>query len=414
MRILFLTQIIPYPLDAGPKVKTWHVLQYLANQNHEIHLLSFIRPEEKPFLPVMEKLCSDVSTVDIHRSRLADVAYWARSQISGRPFLIERDDIRDMRALVERKLAENAFDVIHADQLTMCQFALDIDKEYNLQNSSVIRVFDAHNAVWKIVKRIEENASFYLKIPLALEAKRIKRYEATIVSQFEQTLAVTEPDRQALVEAVNEFEPAQAHRELPISVIPIAANTNELLPVERIAGSKNILTLGTLHYPPNADGIRWFISEVFPLIQTQIPEVTLTIIGKNPPKDFLTLAAENPETIKVTGYVPDLIPYLENAGVLVVPVRVGGGMRVRILEALSYAMPVVTTTIGIEGIEAQAGRDVLIEDKAPDFAQAVVHILDDNNLQNALGTNGRRLIEKKYDWQVVLQKLTEIYQDIQT
>jgi glycosyltransferase involved in cell wall biosynthesis len=195
---------------------------------------------------------------------------------------------------------------------------------------------------------------------------------------------------------------------LPISVIPIAVDTQELKFTQRKQGSKNIITLGTLHYPPNADGIRWFFQEVFPLVHEHVPEATLTIIGKNPPPDFLQFAKDNP-AINVTGYVEDLTPYMERAALMVVAVRAGGGMRVRILEAFARGMPVVTTTVGLEGIEAEVGRDVLVEDEPQDFAESVIHLLQDEELQSMLAVNGRNLAEERYDWQVVLRKMDEVY-----
>jgi glycosyltransferase involved in cell wall biosynthesis len=211
------------------------------------------------------------------------------------------------------------------------------------------------------------------------------------------------------MEAVSEYAPSSEDNNLSITVIPIAVDTKLLSPINRVLNSKNIVTLGTLHYPPNADGIRWFAQEVFPLVQAKIPDATLTIIGKNPPQDLQNLALQSPESMQVTGYVPDLEPYFEKAGVLVVPVRAGGGMRVRILEAFSRSMPVVTTTIGLEGIDAQPGRDVLVRDTAPDFAQSVIDVLESSNLQEQLSSNGRTFVEKYYDWQVVLQKLDSVY-----
>ena len=124
MRILFLTQIIPYPPDAGPRVKTWHVLRYLSAQGHEVTLVSFVRPEEEQYVPVLRELCAAVHTVPIRRSRLADVGYWLRSHLSGRPFLIERDDLSAMRRLLAGLAAQERFDAVHADQLGMGQFAL--------------------------------------------------------------------------------------------------------------------------------------------------------------------------------------------------------------------------------------------------------------------------------------------------
>jgi glycosyltransferase involved in cell wall biosynthesis len=222
-------------------------------------------------------------------------------------------------------------------------------------------------------------------------------------------LAVTDVDRAGLEEALSFSRAKKDDHVASITVVPIAVNTQQLQPVKRKPGSRNIVTLGTLHYPPNADGIRWFFNEVFPLIRQRVPDVTLTIIGKNPPQDFLDLAAREPGVIKITGYVPELAPYLEQSALMVVPVRAGGGMRVRILEAFAYAMPVVTTTIGLEGIEAEPGKEVLVADSAKDFAACVSELLESTDLQENLSSKGRQLAENKYDWQVVLSAMSPIY-----
>lgn len=405
MRILLLTQIIPYPPDAGPKVKTWHVLRYLAESGHQITLVSFVRSEEEQYLPVMKQLCTAVHPVPIRRSRLADVGYWLRSHLTGRPFLIERDDLPPMRHLVRELLARETFDAIHADQLTMTQFALDALAGDDGKRPFLI--FDAHNAVWTITERMGENASWFLKPVLALESERIKRYEGMLTERFDHTMVVIEPDREALLAAVNDRFTTEVRQS--VSVIPIAVDTAKLQPLTRKPTSANIVTLGTLHYPPNADGIRWFLTEVLPLIRAQIPEAVLTIIGKNPPKDFVEAANQNPDHVAVTGYVPELDPYLDQAAIMVVPVRAGGGMRVRILEAFARAMPVVTTTVGLEGIEAAHGQEVLVANDPVAFAAATVELLQDQVLQERLAANGRILAENRYDWQVVLKKMNDIY-----
>jgi glycosyltransferase involved in cell wall biosynthesis len=218
---------------------------------------------------------------------------------------------------------------------------------------------------------------------------------------------VTEPDRQALIQASGNGK--GSYPEENILVVPIAVDTKQLQPCERKVDSNRIVTLGTLHYPPNADGIRWFAQEVFPLVRQQVPEASLTIIGKNPPNDFLQMAERDPQAFTVTGYVPELTPYLDEAALMVVAVRAGGGMRVRILEAFAQAMPVVTTTVGLEGIEARPGEDVLVADGPQAFAEAVVRLLRDPQLQARLAASGRRLAEQRYDWQVVLDKMDAIY-----
>ncbi|HEX9018482.1 MAG TPA: glycosyltransferase family 4 protein [Anaerolineaceae bacterium] len=409
MRILFLAQIIPYPLDAGPKVKTWNVLRYLVGCGHKVTFVSYVRPEELAYVGELKALCSEVHVVPLKRQRVLEPLYLARSVLTGRPFLIERDDRKAMRDLVARLATEKHYDVIHADQINMPQFA-----EYALRYAADPKpalIFDAHNAVWVILDRSAKDTRWFLKPLLGMEARKMRAYEGRLVRDFDCTMAVSEVDRRYLLEAA---EAANGKRPLPqIPVIPIAVNTQELQPVTRRNPSKNILTLGTLHYPPNAEGIRWFLQEVFPLVKARIPAATIAILGKHPPKDFQDLAAGAPETYLVPGYVPDLTGWLEKAAVMVVPVRVGGGMRVRILEAFARGMPVVTTTIGLEGIDARVGEDVLVEDDPQRFADAVVRVLEDTDLQDTLAKNSRKLAEERYDWKVVLDQLEQVYRGIE-
>ena len=409
MQILLLTQIIPYPPNAGPRMKTWHVLRYLVSRGHQVTLVSFVRPEEVQHLPVLADLCQAVHTVPIKRSRLADVVYLLRSQVSKRPFLIERDDLKEMQQLVARLVQSQPFDVVHADQLTMTQFALQaqiLADERGVKRPFTI--FDAHNATWTITRRMIDNVPWLLKPLLYLETERIKRYEARLIAELDHTMVVIDEDQDALLAGVTQAQ-ADSLRQR-ITTIPIAVDTAQLRPVPRQPDALNIMTLGTLSYPPNADGIRWFLNEVFPLIQQQMPDVTLTIVGKDPPRDFSQAAAAQPDTIHVTGFVPDLNPYMAAAAVLVVPVRAGSGMRVRLLEAFARAMPTVTTTIGLEGITAEHNRHVLIADDPAHFAEQTVRLLRDKGLQKRLGENGRLLAEQTYDWQIALQKMDAVFQ----
>jgi len=279
MHILFLTQILPYPPASGPKVKTWHVLRYLSQRGHKITLATFVRPEEIPYIGEVKKICAAVHTIPVYRSRLSDIRYFLRSLFSNRPFLVERDDLSEMRSVVNKVVTSESVDVIHADQLTMTQFAFPLILN---DGKKPVLVFDAHNAVWTIIERMKENAPFYLKPALWLETKRIRRYEGMIVSNFQETLAVTEPDRISLMDAIHEYQENSNCKVKPIHVIPIAVDTNQIRPVAREENSLNILTMGTLYYPPNADGIRWFVQDVFPLVRQRMPKVTLTRIGLAP------------------------------------------------------------------------------------------------------------------------------------
>lgn len=419
MRILFLTQIVPYPPDAGPKVKTWHVLRYLKAQGHHVTLVTFVRPEEYHHIGTLQNLCDKVYTVPIRRSRAWDLYYLLRSQLSGRPFLIERDDSREMQSIISKLIEEIGYDAVQADQLTMTQFPLNLIHAKNKSkyraspderlDMNTVFVFDAHNAVWRIVQEMVPKSTVLFRPFISLEARRIKNFEADVIRHFDKTLAVSEIDRNDLLKALNNATCLETDQE-KIEVFPITVDTHELKPIQQNNNSLNILTLGTLHYPPNADGIRWFLHDVFPLVQANIDGVTLTIVGKNPPTDFIDYAKEHPSMVCATGYVPDLDPYFQDAAIAVIPVRAGSGMRVRILEALARGMPLVTTSIGIEGIAATHDREVMIADSAPDFADAVIRMLKNESLRDRLATNGRKLVCEKYDWQVALRKMDQIYQ----
>ena len=417
MNILFLTQVVPYPPDAGPKVKTLNVIRYLAGKDYRVTLVTFVRPDEQEYLEVMKQYCDQVYSVPISRSRTKDLMFFSRSLVSGRPFLIERDDIQEMRLLVRELFSY--YDVVHADQLSMAQFGLHPVGEKDNRDSRIAGpegkpspclVFDAHNAVYKILERMVQRVPWYMKPLISREASQVQLFEAQVVRNFDHTFTVTEIDRLALLQADKDNN----SQGKSISVVPIGIDIEKIQPLPIEPDSFSILAMGTLHYPPNADGIRWFLEEVFPIVRSAVPETHLTIIGKNPPKDFIKIAQRKANSISVAGYVPDVKPFVQEAGVILVPLLAGGGMRVRILEALAYARPVVTTTTGLEGIEALPGKDILVADTPEDFAQETIRLLRDPALRKEIGGNGRQFVERRYDWRVVFKGYDTFYQKIDT
>ena len=413
MRILFLTQILPFPPDAGPRIKTWNVIRYLAGKGHQIHLVSFVRKEEEEYLDAVRAICDSVHMVPMQRSRRADAAAWARSQVKRRPFLVERDDMRSMTQLVHELISELDIEAIHADQLTMAQYAIEAVKAFNGGGRSLLLIFDAHNATWKAVERYALNASPLLRPILKNEARKVRQYEANLLRQFDHTLVVSDADRKALLEATergsNGAKSTKDRMAGRISVIPIGIDAHEIQSSPSISKTFSILALGSLNYPPNADGIRWFANDVFPLVKHAEPYAALTIVGREPPQDIQDLGERKRESITVTGHVSDLQPYFEAAVLMVVPVRAGGGMRVRILEGFARGMPMVTTSMGLEGIEATPGRDILAAENPTEFANAVLELLRDERLRKELAESGRQLVERKYDWRHALASLDEIY-----
>jgi glycosyltransferase involved in cell wall biosynthesis len=394
MKVLLLTQVLPYPPDSGPKVKTWNVLKYLA-QHHEVTLISFVRGDQSDEVRALENYCRAVYTVPIQRGPLRDAWYMGLSFLTGQPFLMIRDDRSAMRQLVDRVAAETRFDVAHADQLNMAQYAARVP--------GARKVIDAHNALWLLYKRLAETMKPGPKRwLLERDWRLLKQYEGQLCREFEAVLAVSEEDKTALEEA--------AGQPLNLSVIPIAVDTDEVTLVTRQVEANHILHIGTMYWPPNIDGIKWFIDQVYPHIRAKQPHIVFDVVGARPPQELLDLN-HNGSGINVTGYVDDPTPYLELARVMVVPLRAGGGMRVKILNALAQGLSIVSTTIGCEGIAVESGRHLLIADTPEAFAQATLRLLEDHRLANELGQNGRCLIQTTYDYRAACRPLEEIYRN---
>ncbi len=393
MNVLLLTQVLPYPPDSGPKVKTWNVIKYLARQ-HEVTLVSFVRGDQSAEVEHLRRYCRAVHTVPMSRHPLHDAAAMARSFLSGEPWMMVRDDRAAMRQLIDRLARETHFDVAHADQLNMAQYAARVP--------GARKILDAHNALWLLYQRLWQTMRFGPRqILLGRDWRLLKTHEGRVCREFDAVLAVSDEDRAALTEAMG--------AERPITVIPIAVDTDEIPVVQRAPEAHHLLHIGTMYWPPNIDGMLWFLREVYPLVRAQFPAVQLDVVGARPPQELLDFNAQN-IGVNVAGYVPDPAPYLQRAGVFIVPLRAGGGMRVKILEALSRGLPLVTTTLGCEGIAVEHERHVLIADTPEAFAAAVVRVLRDRAFADELGRAGRALIENTYDYRAACRPLDELYQ----
>lgn len=393
MKIMILTQVLPYPPDSGPKVKTLNVIKYLSGR-YELTLVSFTRGDQSKDVRHLQEYCKAVYTVPIQRGAALDAWYLLQSFLTGQPFMMRRDDRAAMRQLVDRLASEEQFDVAQADQLNMAQYARRV--------KGARWVLDAHNALWLLYKRLWQTMDpGPKKWLLNRDWRMLKTYEGHICKEFDAVLAVSDEDRVALEEAAN--------GPLNLAVIPIAVDTDQITPVERKPGAGHLIHVGTMYWPPNIDGILWFIHEILPLVREHHPEVIFDVVGANPPAEIVA-SDKKDGRINVTGYVPDPTPYLEQAAMMVVPLRAGGGMRVKILNALAQGLPVVTTTLGCEGIAVEHGKHLFVADTSQDFARSVICLLEDQALAGQLGRNGRELILSKYDYRVTGAMLDQVYQ----
>ncbi|MCB0196055.1 MAG: glycosyltransferase, partial [Anaerolineae bacterium] len=339
-----------------------------------------------------------ILNVPMERRKFIDAKFLLQNMVNQKPFLITRDYVPAMIDTLQQLTQTQTFDVIHADQLWMAQYALAAKR---MQPTAKL-IIDKHNAVHHIPQRLANEENNRLKrLFLAREAQLMTQFEPETCQKFDYSVWVTDVDRLAVLPHT-----AKTNGHSPSMVIPICASPAQVEPVERKPNGRRITFLGGLHWPPNAQGALWFAEHVFPKIQAQVPDAVLTAIGKNPP------AGLTGPGIETTGYVVDPMPYLAETAVFIVPLHAGGGMRVKILDAWSWGLPIVSTTIGAEGIDVTSGSDILIADTADDFAQAVINVLDDPSLAQRLSHNGRQTVLKKYNWQTVYTAWNTVYQEL--
>jgi len=392
MNVLLLTQVLPYPLDSGPKVKTYHVLRYLA-ERYEVTLLSFVRGEPSKAVEHLQRYCKAVHTVPMDRTVGYDLSALLKSLQTGIPFLMVRDHRKAMLQTLERVTAGQKFDVVHADQLNMAQYAERV--------RGGKKILDSHNTLWLLYQRLCRSSRISAKrLVMSREWRLLKSYERKVGEGFDLILAVSEEDRQALVEI--------GIPEEKIHVIPISIDTRKTGLIDRDGDAMRILHLGTMFWPPNSEGVAWFLTKIWPRIRQINPRVKFDIVGARPPRSLRRLAMRDSK-VNLPGYVPDPTAYLRRAGVMVVPLRAAGGMRVKILHALAQGIPVVSTTIGCEGIRAENGKHLLIADSAEDFAHATNRLLLDKNEAERIARNGRALVEDVYDYRRTLDQLGKLY-----
>jgi len=397
-RILYLTQVLPYPLNTGARIRQYYVLRYLS-QKHEVTLVSFVRDEDKPeHITQLKTVCADVQTAPMLRSRVRDIRAVVKGFATRQPIVIARDEITPMHQLLTKLLSCEQFDVVHADQISMSQ--------YGLAGHGLRRVLDLHNAMYVVTERLAENEPNTLKrLVTRREARALARYEATVCARYDRVTCVTDDDRYLIERQIQRFHvPVQSDH---FMTIPICVDPDEKLPIRSVERPFRITSLGVMLWPPNAEGAAWFAREVWPAIRARHPELVFTVAGKNPP-DYLT-QLNGRDNVEVLGYAADLDRLLAETAVFVVPLRAGGGMRVKILDAWCWALPMVSTTIGAEGIHIRDGENILIGDTPQAFGAAVQRAYTDATLNQRLRQNGRQWVEQYYDWHTVYQAWDNVY-----
>jgi sugar transferase (PEP-CTERM/EpsH1 system associated) len=390
MNILFVTNNLPYPPTDGWKIRVWAFIRYLSAQ-HRVSIASFMRTTEDPrAVEMLQAHGVDVSVVPRHPRYSA--LNLVRGLFGRTAFSVLNYRDNRMQALIRRLLAAGRFEIVQAESLQMAQYCI---------GAPAMTVLDLHNIESLLMKRYAECVTNPLKRAYAdITWRKLWRYETTTYGRFDECLACSEEDRTIALQQA----PATRVTIVPNGVdLQLGVSINE---PHRISAGK-IVFVGRMDYHANVDGIVWFCREVLPRLRAVRPDVSLQIVGGNPSLEVRRLA--QPGVVDVLGFVEEIGPFLREAAIVIVPLRVGGGTRLKILEALGLGKAVVSTRVGAEGIAITHGSNILIADEAGQFAESVLALLADPGWAHRLGLAGRRLVEQQYNWEAIVARLEELY-----
>jgi sugar transferase (PEP-CTERM/EpsH1 system associated) len=393
VKILFLSSWFPYPPDNGSRIRIFNLIKQLSRE-HDITLLSFSRNGEvaEERLRVMRQYCSTVQAVPLAPFRPGSF----RSILgffSSRPRSFVYTYSRGMQRLVERAGREGDFSVVIASEMATAPYAVTLeDLPRILEELQLATFWEQYTSQSRVGHRLRYGLMWW----------KTRRFTAHLLRQFDGCTVVSQQERANVLS----IAPNCQH----VVVVPNGVDLDRYKGHFGAPEPGTLVFPGALTYSANFDAMAFFLHKVFPLIKAHWPEVILRITGKTNgvPVDRLPLD----ESVILTGYLDDVRPAVAQSWVCVVPLRVGGGTRLKILEAMALGTPVVSTTKGAEGLEITPGEDILIAEEPTAFADAVLRLLDDPTLRAKLAANGQRLVREQYVWGQIGKKLDQLLHQI--
>jgi glycosyltransferase involved in cell wall biosynthesis len=388
MKVLFLSSWFPYPPDNGSRIRIFNLIKQLSKE-HDIALLCFSREGEvtEDRLRVMRRYCFMVQAVPLPRFRPGSF-----SSIVGFFSACPRSFVdtysRRMQALVERVSKEENFSVVIASQFDVAPYAARLE--------GVPMIFEEVELT-SLREQYTNQSRISRRLRYGLTWWKTRRFAAYLLRQFDGCTVASPQERANVLDIVPNFR--------AVGVVP---NGVDLDRYEGDFGTPEpgaLVFPGALTYSANFDAMKFFLQEVFPLIKSRRPDITLRITGKTSgvPVDCLALD----ENVILTGYLDDVRPTVAQSWACVVPLCLGGGTRLKILEAMALGTPVVSTSKGAEGLEVTPGKDILIADEPTALTDAVLCLVGDPALRVELAANGQRLVRERYGWEQIGEKLDQ-------
>jgi len=394
MRILVISPYLPYPPLSGGQRRVYHLLRGLS-ANHEVSLLTSVDDESKCDLASkLREFCHEVFTAVVPPPTRRPFREHIGGLLSPEPYyrVVMRSLV--LKTQLSRLVDGGTYDVVQAEHLAVAHLVVPL--------RGIRKVIDMHNVESTYYRRLVRHLAPGVGQLLTLsDVIKLPSYERRLLERFDHCLAVSELDAQQL----RTLAPRAR-----VSVIPNGVDSDEFYPGVEGGESNRLVFTAKLSYLPNIDAMLFFCHEVLPLIRKTAPDIRLLIVGEQPPPEVSALKTLS--GVEVIGSVPDTRPYLASAAVVVVPVRLGSGTRIKVLEAMAMAKAVVSTSVGAEGLDVRPGEDIEIEDSPAGFAEKVIGLLNNAERRSCMGKRARQAIMQQYTWAGISTRLEDIYQRI--
>jgi polysaccharide biosynthesis protein PslH len=391
MKLLWVKTDFLHPTTRGGQIRTLELLRQL-HRRHEIHYIAFHDPKEPEGLKRAPEYCAKVYPIDYQLTDKSSPAFLGElitGLFSSLPVSIRRCRSAKMRLELERLIPQERFDCIVCDFLSPAPNIPDL-------GSCVLFQHNVEAIIWK--RRTGHAADPLRRFYLKLQANRMSRYEGEVCRKVKKIIAVSDSDAALMHEWYGVEQP---------DAVPTGVDADYFKPRGIAPPSADLVFVGSMDWAPNVDGIEWFAREVLPLILARKPGCTIAIVGRTPPAHVRELATRH-AGLQVTGTVPDVRPWLWGSKVSIVPLRVGGGTRLKIFEAMAAGATVVSTTIGAEGLGAKDGETIRIADRPEDFAAACLALLDNATERERLRDDALKMVTEQYSWDSVAGKFEKL------
>lgn len=400
MRQKHILWVVPYflfPPDGGTKIILAGIIRHLSGRNQYSLIGLYDKDKDRPpsagGIAQAKRYFREVRcfarTFPLRGGKVSKLLY---ALFGSQPLYIAKYSAVSAREEVKRIIKQDGCDLVQANEIYAAQYLAGIE--------GVKKVLVLYNVDSLMLWRsFLHNPNPFQRLLSLLQFFKMRRYEKRVIPEFDQCFCISDVDRKM-------FERIFKGK-VQFGVISNGVDTEELLPLP-IPEKPDLIFVGNLDYQPNALAVDWFLRQIFPLVRARVPDAFFFVVGNRPPEWLKRWEKRSP--VKFTGYVESVAEWYRKTKVAIAPLKVGSGTRGKILEAMAFGRPVVSTTLGAEGLEVTNGKDILLADRPEEFAEKVAALIRDKVLYDSIAGNARKLVEERYDWGIIAEKLEKDYE----